>query len=354
MLKTMSVNNYRGFESFTLGGLNRVNLLVGKNNSGKSSLLESLTFLISGGDPTALQNTVLRRAELVKRQEYGPGSFDFSQLFHGRRIKVGSSVDFVGDNGFPPVRFTVVPLAEEDQYPGMLDDFEAVPSLRIRINRGDQEIRVMQPIMLSDEGVMMKDIRHTFRRVGEPAETPPFVFVPPEGLAISALGRMWDSITNEKKEDQVEKSLTILQSDLVDIRFTSAGIGILIGLKNESKRIPIGSMGDGIRRLLALSIALLQARDGYLFIDEIDTGLHYSVMENMWKLVTETAKRLNVQVFATTHSWDCLEGLGELCRSSQALAPEIVVHKIERSLKESVTFAGDQLPLVVSNRTEIR
>ncbi len=70
-------------------------------------------------------------------------------------------------------------------------------------------------------------------------------------------------------------------------------------------RIPIGSLGDGIWRMLGLILVLVRSQDGVVLIDEIDTGLHFTVLSNMWKLVYETAKRLNVQVFATTHSNDC-------------------------------------------------
>ncbi|ETX02887.1 MAG: hypothetical protein ETSY2_34620 [Candidatus Entotheonella gemina] len=57
--------------------------------------------------------------------------------------------------------------------------------------------------------------------------------------------------------------------------------------------------------MLGLILVLVRSQDGVVLIDEIDTGLHFTVLSNMWKLVYETAKRLNVQVFATTHSNDC-------------------------------------------------
>ena len=85
--------------------------------------------------------------------------------------------------------------------------------------------------------------------------------------------------------------------------------GIVVGVKGQEGRLPIGSMGDGMRRLMALATSLAFTKDGCLFVDEIDTGLHYSIMADMWQLVVEKSVASNTQVFATTHSWDCIEGL---------------------------------------------
>ncbi len=60
-------------------------------------------------------------------------------------------------------------------------------------------------------------------------------------------------------------------------------------------------------RLLGVALALVNASDGVLLIDEIESGLHYTVQADMWRLIFRVAHRLNVQVFATTHSWDCIE-----------------------------------------------
>src|SRR6202034_3737992 len=90
---------------------------------------------------------------------------------------------------------------------------------------------------------------------------------------------------------------------------------IFVKCTGIDERIPIGSMGDGIWCLLGIALHLVATRNGVLLIDEIDTGLHYSVMETMWKLVLKTAERLDIQVFATTHSRDCYEALAAISRA---------------------------------------
>ena len=74
-------------------------------------------------------------------------------------------------------------------------------------------------------------------------------------------------------------------------------------------RLPIGSYGDGMRRLLAISLALVGTKDRCLLIDEIDIGLHWTVMEDMWRACGGRPRNVyDVQVFATTHSYDCIKG----------------------------------------------
>ena len=85
-------------------------------------------------------------------------------------------------------------------------------------------------------------------------------------------------------------------------------------------------------------------------VDEIDTGLHHSVMEGMWKLVIITAKRLNVQVFATSHSQDCFNSLGRLHQLNPKLAAEVSLHRLERGLPHSVRYGTDEISTAALQR----
>lgn len=113
-------------------------------------------------------------------------------------------------------------------------------------------------------------------------------------------------------------------------------------------------MGDGIKRLLVLSVNLVTSSGGCVLMDEIDTGLHYSVMAKMWKLLVETARRLDVQVLASTHSLDCLQALAHVCREDPQLSGEVAVHRIENDRADSTRYSADELAVVVGHELEIR
>jgi predicted ATP-dependent endonuclease of OLD family len=109
-----------------------------------------------------------------------------------------------------------------------------------------------------------------------------------------------------------------------------------------------------MRRMLALSLSLARSQNGILLIDEIDTGMHYSIMGDMWLLVADAAKQHNIQVFVTTHSFDCVRGLDWLCRHHPELGSEVALHKIERDLDKAVSLDAEQIKIAVQQDIEVR
>src|SRR5260370_39334360 len=81
-----------------------------------------------------------------------------------------------------------------------------------------------------------------------------------------------------------------------------------VRISDIDEPLPLRSLGDGMQRMLGIALAIANAKDGMLVVDEIENGIHYSVQSELWQLIFQLAHRLNVQVFATTHSWDCIEG----------------------------------------------
>ena len=161
----------------------------------------------------------------------------------------------------------------------------------------------------------------------------------------------------EGRSREVVEALRVLEPEVDEIVYPTGSEprrGIELGRRDSDRRLPIGSYGDGMRRLLALSLGLIERVDGCVLIDEIDTGLHWTVMEDMWRLVMETARRSNVQVFATTHSYDCIRGLGSLVRSRPDLADDLAIHKMHRSLSQSVCIPGTEIAVAVEQDIEVR
>ncbi|MGB8698412.1 MAG: AAA family ATPase, partial [Thermosynechococcaceae cyanobacterium] len=130
--------------------------------------------------------------------------------------------------------------------------------------------------------------------------------------------------------------------------------GFVVRLANDHQRVPIGSMGDGIWRMLGLTLAIVNTKGGILLADEIDTGLHFSVMSDMWKLIWETAKRLDVQVFATTHNSDCWTSLAAIANSENEAEDGITIQRIERGKQASIIFNERQIVIAAERGIEVR
>lgn len=362
MLTRVDVVGYRGFRQFQVSDLSTVNLFVGRNNCGKTALLECVHFLASGGDPYVLLNAATRRGELVAEDQR---NLDLSHFFHQHEIRPGSTFEVSCDAGSQSIVVSTVSVEEFEAPEGLLPAESRSFELVLRIQRAGTATAAQRPLYLSDRGALLNDPRRSPRRfpADDRREGPPVVFISPESLATGSLGGMWRQILRDKQELFVRQSMRILEPTLEDIVFEPGepGVrpgtdraGILISLEGDSRRFPLGTMGDGMRRLLSLAVALTHVRGGLLLVDEIDTGFHYSIMAQMWELVVRTAAEANIQVFATTHSWDCIEGLSQFCQRHADLSRHVAIHKIDRAIPRSVGFSGDAVARMIKAHIDPR
>jgi energy-coupling factor transporter ATP-binding protein EcfA2 len=377
-LKSLHLRGYRAFDDFRMSDLGRINLIVGKNNAGKTSILEAIRLLASGGDPTTLSQIATDRGETVAvdpelfaeyRRDAVP---DISHFFHGHRFGSGLKFDISSGNGLGSLSAEIVEIAQlaenERIYMGRESTlfnegfFEGQLALRLRSEASD--LYGVNAFAVSEEGAFIFEastlarVRPTRRRPR--TEATPTVVITPSSLLPSLMSGMWERVIREGRETDAIDALRILQPDIDGIFFLPGERvmrgrgGVLVSQNGSKRRVPLGSMGEGMRRILALAISLSQSRRGFLLVDEIDTGLHWSVMAKMWALVMRTARDLNVQVFATTHSLDCLRGLKDAVDDHADLKKLVRVHKVDTALREAVTFNSDDLSIAIDQEIEVR
>ncbi len=363
MLRSLRLERYRGFESYELSDFKRINLLVGPNNSGKTSILEAIDFLVAQGDPGVLVRTAIRRGE-VNYARYGKNRVELSNIshfFHGHKLWYGATFRLSGGR-YGPIVAQVQPT-DADRMDSLFHEEASLAALfNVKIEGNASEKPFVIPVTeageVEDRAILAM---HRSRRRLSP-KSPPVQFIAPESVGLGETRAMWDTVQAEGREHEVVTALRVLVSDLKSIhfltadwsRFSSSSAGILLGIGAGNSRIPLGSCGDGLRRLLALSLSLLNVKDGFMLVDEIDAGLHWTVMKDMWRLVLDTAQRSNIQVFATTHSADCIRGLARLAGSDSVLSEDVAIYKIERLLEEAVRFSGEDLQVATDQEIEVR
>lgn len=334
-LPDLSIEGFRGFERFHFPKLTRVNLLVGPNNSGKTTVLEAVEML-AASDPAAIFSGLQRRQEL--RTEPAP-AIDYQALFHGFETKVGNGFG-IEATGWPPFRCSIVRPSGDFlsiSKPSLGGDLEFETQNGARRRLRPEPIGLMA---ISAEGTL---------------KPPPIL----EPLFVSAaggppaLGPLWDRVARDPEVERwVVDALKIIHDGVIDLRHSEGRF--YVGVKGAKNRIPLSSMGDGMSKILALALHLAAASDNVLLIDEIDTGLYYRTLPNVWKLVIETARQLNVQVFATTHSRDCVEALANLDLEPDFDGSDLLVHRIDPGATRAVTYNLERLVLAVSHDIEVR
>lgn len=368
MISSILIEGYRGFERFEMSGLGRLNLLVGTNNSGKTSILEALHLLTSRGEPMALWQLLWRRGERLpgERSPRNPTpELDVSHLFTGHRADIGSRFVLSAKNDTPErqVTFTIAEQSTKQQEE-LFSTAEAPPipsRLVLKIDAFPpspvSSLPLSRALGISPE-VFEAPLRRLRRRIG--GEESPSQFITTESLDSEDLVGLWDKVALTPNELLVLRALQFLDSDIERIAAQSAQTyyqtrgGFIIKRKGHEQPIPIGSMGDGMWRMLAMAIAITQCKGGVLLVDEIDTGLHYTVMSDMWKLIFGAAKDLDVQVFATTHSFDCIHSLATVCLSDTDPENKVTLQRIETGKSRAVPYSENEIRIAAAKNLEVR
>lgn len=368
MITALRIQGFRCFDRLTVEGLTQVSLLVGANNAGKTSVLEAAEVVLGGSNPSVIERSPRRRNELINdpaRQAYRPVA---DHLFYGHQLEPGASfrIEARQDSGQRFLACTVIAREEPEsrrplqETPPMeeLASWEEAASLEPAL------ALLLQGDSLSADGYVTPLLGHALsgaRPAGSPSHVaePPIQFVTTATPTTSRLRALWDEVVLTPEEERVTDVLQLIEPGIERIAALSgsspaAAGGIFVKLKGIEQRIPLGSMGEGIKRLLALSLSLTNAAGGYLLVDEIDTGLHHSVMVKMWRLVVEAATRLNVQVLATTHSLDCVHALAALYEESPQVWDLISLHRIERGTTSSVLYSAEEILAAARLQMELR
>ena len=186
----------------------------------------------------------------------------------------------------------------------------------------------------------------------------PSLFVGAHGLGTQAIGELWDQIQLTPLQDMVESALRIVYKNIqrVSLRADYEGVGRIPILKinGTDEPVTLRSLGDGMSRLFGLVLSLVNSKDGILLIDEIENGFHFSIQNEIWQLIFELASKLNVQVFATTHSWDCIEAFQRAANAEVSLDGMLIRLQDKNGEIKSTTFSKDELEIATRNEIELR
>lgn len=361
MLRDLTIQNYRAFENFAIDRLARVNLLVGANNSGKTSFLEAIYLLVSQGVPSILLELLDNRGEFVTVVEPQPAfNYQTAHIFHGHLPR------FDSDQTSSPkviairsrkdttlaVRIWVSPLQNGlptvgNAMGGKVSQFDIL--FEYRTDTGQPQVA------LRGDGEYFHTASNRFLSARQPSRH--HHLLPSGAVDFAYLSALWDGVTlSPEKEHNVVRALQILEPDVEDIRFTSrptAG-SIFVKLRERQQRVPLSSMGDGMRRILHLAASAVMSENGVLLVDEIDTGLYHGVQTDMWRLLIETAQRLNVQIFATTHSWDCVVAFQEALESTDGSLGSLFRLEAFKGDIRAVRYEHDELAIAVREAIEVR
>ena len=331
MLESLLIKNFRALEHLEVPKLGRVNLMVGKNNSGKSTVLEALRLYAGNAQRPLLEAIAQEHDERYRVRESETLDADsllpFQDFFPGRSFPTDATAIEIGSGTSEDDRLGISHALMEESIgePEVLEG-EMINRIRRRyIQKFEADLfpGELQQVILVRKGERLfppvKLLNGARRSSAYDATSVPCSFIPTQFISMDELADEWDRIVFTEQEAVVKKALLVIEPDFDNLTFVRAdgyspsGVRTrpsrtaMVKLKGVDRPVPLNSMGDGMLRVLQLALKLFAAKGGFLLIDEFENGLHYSVQEKVWGLLFEVAERHNIQIFATTHSWDCIE-----------------------------------------------
>jgi hypothetical protein len=337
--------NFRCFAGIHLQNLSRVNLISGKNNTGKTALLEAIHLHTYPNDcdlPVSINR--------VRGIEGSRKAFSevVSWLFYGRHAEVGLELSSFDEKGINRAlsMFLVDAATARQRFPDAVKSLmEALPGgqwhsllggLLLRYEQAGEPphfswvapnpygglmslaARVPWSIPSIYLGSGMPSREHDVRFFGELEAAkrqteviPPLQILEPrlQRLALVPLAGSpsFHTPTTTTPAPVSSGTMSSPSPGFQPAPVFQTGEPVIHGDIGLPRMIPMPLMGEGVRRVLSIVLAIANAPGGVVLMDEIENGLHYSVQKDVWKAIAHAARQANAQIFATTHSWECIE-----------------------------------------------
>jgi hypothetical protein len=192
----------------------------------------------------------------------------------------------------------------------------------------------------------------------ERARLAPFplgVFVSTRTRAPKEDAMRFSNLERVGRQDEIILTLQILEPRLRRLAvLVTGGAPMIWGDLGMGELVPLPLMGEGMGRLISVLLAIANAPHGTILVDEIENGLHYSVMTDVWRAIADAARRSDTQVFATTHNWECIRAAYEAFATDKQY--DFRLHRLDRQGDDiqAVTYDQKMLALALDSGLEVR
>ena len=365
MYTSLVIDGFRCFSGLTVGPLARVNLIAGQNNVGKTAFLEALWMLSRPSAALDALQAIRRRG--VSGHEQGEL---FASLFPNFDTSLSISLIAKEQLGSEAIKLDIVSQIRAEQF---LTDWSNVSEGNIEsesienldfegqlVFKHTNESGHLYQTTASLEGLAKSGAPQTVvKQDTRPAATSnrPCVFESP-GKRYSArdLAALFGQAQLGHYVPHIEKAIRLLEPRLqrLEVITDRRGIPEIHGHIGAGRPFPLSVMGEGTKRLVALSLSFKRAQNGVMLVDEIENGLHHSVLVDVWKVIDWLSREFNVQVFATTHSYECIEAANNAFTELES--SELHLHRLHRrgDQVKSVTYSKDALDTNIEYIWELR
>jgi len=350
MIESIAIQNFRCFKHAEIHGLKRINLIVGKNGSGKTALLESI-FLAGGGSAElALRIRALRGMGQVLQLSVDRSGYEslWKDLFFGFKQDETIGVALAGSKA--NTRSVTIEYAKEQNLTlplgkSVLDSPLIVPIVfQWKGSRG--EVAETIEVRVSEKGL----------NIGGTAESiPTFLFsggVPSNPVENAT--RFSELDVNGEAHSVVDRLVEEFPDiEEVSVQISAGVPGLFAKVKQFGEKFPLGVLSGGINKLMSLLLALASKPQGIVLVDEIENGFYFDRLRSIWSALHSLARDRDSQIFASTHSRDCLNAILPLVEQHPSEVALLRTDKTNGQCEIEV-FRGEQLASALRQEVDVR
>nr|VFK16366.1 MAG: ATPase/GTPase, AAA15 family [Candidatus Kentron sp. LPFa] len=303
-LREIEIRNFKCFTELRLEGLQRVNLIGGKNNVGKTAFMEAVEFFVSlsGGISAfyAIYKMIEKRQKVIRRSHV---EVDFIN-------RSASEMEIQSGKDSCYIRYA----KHLDENPYGEDSF---------MERDEDSLSALELVFRDKKKLLEIDrITHAWWRTESPTgaadrrggNLPVKInFIDPVAFEEKDLAILYGALVGRNKEPFLNASLRLFDENIVSLKQQVFESGVVLKVETKDHDFPIllSSLGDGVKRYIAILCAIWASQDGFLFIDEIENGIHYTNYPQLWEIIFQASKDANCQLFITTHSKECIDAFNK-------------------------------------------
>ena len=356
VFKNIQIDHFRGIEHLEVKNLGNVNVFLGQNNGGKTTLLEAV-FLLSG-----MSNPVLPERINAFRNKGNSNFNELRYLFH--RMQMISLPTFQADMADNSRRRMTVSMAKARK----LDDLQRANQLGASSTEGAKgETCVVLDYELQHGNQKSVHYKSEFCVVGNGQFTQTVNANYQEPLSARFISSYSETnILNEEfsnlvKTNRKEEILALVR--LFDTRITNLEIlfdGIYVKYDEMEEMLPLTMCGEGLKKFINIIVTVANGKNNVLLIDEIDNGVHFSAYPLLWRSILLLARQNDMQLFITTHSIEVVQSLSNVLQGKDIdpeLRDDTMVFTIATTAKEgmqSYRYGADDIRHAIDNHIELR
>ncbi|NWJ51045.1 MAG: AAA family ATPase [Bacteroidetes bacterium] len=358
LISKINIQNYRGFEKLDINGLNQINLFIGRNNSGKSSILEAIFLILGISNPLLLETIHKLRGLNIQNAE------ELKYFFHNLNFSNTPKIEcFFTD--LSTRKLELDPRYNSSSLQDLLDKNNKIeiPStsstttlkvtgldLNFSTKKVHDPIKKFKSSLVFGASEINRDVDKSYK------EELYGIFISGNSGEANALLR-YAEILKRKKGDSILDALKKIDPNIESI--TPLPDGLYFGYRNIAELVPTNIAGDGIRRILNILTSIFEKNNSFVLIDEIENGLHYSAYKTLWQNMLTFSNEVDSQLFISTHSIETLKCLKELLEDSnyQKFQDKVNIYSVINTKNQGVKtfkYSYEGLKDAIETETEIR